>query len=332
MKSVRKNLITLATVPVALTVALTVAPPGSAQNADSRTQTGISRPAAQAVVRLGHASAPSVVGSLRQPRAARRTATFQVTYTGFTPAAQAAFQRAVNIWATSVNSTVPITVNASFAPLGTNILGSAGSSRYFANFTGAPRANTFYPDAVANKRAGSQLDPTTPDIVARFSSNFGDWSFSSGAAPAGKVDFTSVVLHELGHGLGFAGAGTVSGGLGSVRFPSDPPLPTAYDRYSENALGKALLSFPDRSTQLANQLKSNKVFFDSPRVRNVNGGKPAKLYAPATWQQGSSYSHLNESTYQQGNGNSLMTPIINYGETIRKPGAITKAIFTNIGW
>ena len=74
------------------------------------------------------------------------------------------------------------------------------------------------------------------------------------------------------------------------------------------------------------------MFFDSVRVRNVNGGQPARLYAPATWQQGSSYSHLDEATYPQGDANSLMTPSLNSAEAIHSPGGISLALLKSIGW
>lgn len=252
----------------------------------------------------------------------------QVTYTGFTPAARTAFQRAVNLWAPLLSSPVPITINARFSPLGPGILGSAGPNFTWRDFPGAPRPGTWYVDAIANKRAGSQLDPA-PDILASFSSSFADWHFGSGPAPAGKIDFTAVVLHELGHGLGFVGAGNVANDRGTVR---DGRFPMSYDRFTENRAGTRLLAMPDSSVQLATQLKSNNLFFDSPRVRTANAGAAAKIYAPAVWRPGSSYSHLDEGTYRQGNPNSLMTPVINFGETIRNPGPITRAILLSIGW
>ncbi len=152
-------------------------------------------------------------------KSGKRAATFTVTYHGFTPAARTAFQSAVNVWKTRVTSTVPITVDATFQPLGTGVLGSAGPSFVRRNFAGAPLANTWYVDAIANKRHGSQLNPA-PDIVANFNSNFPNWFFGTGGAtPAGKYDFKTVVLHELGHGLGFLGArpGQWRAGDGSAR-------------------------------------------------------------------------------------------------------------------
>ena len=45
------------------------------------------------------------------------TATFQVTYSGFTPQAQAAFQAALDIWATHIASAVPIKIQANWVVL-----------------------------------------------------------------------------------------------------------------------------------------------------------------------------------------------------------------------
>lgn len=259
-----------------------------------------------------------------QPEAA----TFVVTYTGFSTAARTAFQRAVNIWATQVTSRVPITISAQFRPLGANVLGQAGPNFLWRNFPGAPVAATWYVDALANKRRGAQLN-AAPDIVAQFNSAFANWHFGSGLAPAGKYDFTTVVLHEIGHGLGFIGLASVSSGLGSVRAFGSPAI---YDRFTENNPGTAMLSFADSSAVLAAQLQSGNLFFDSPAVRAANGNVRAKLYAPSPFQPGSSYSHLNEATYLRGSPNSLMTPQLGQGETIRSPGAITLAIFRSLGW
>jgi hypothetical protein len=295
---------------------------------------GESRPAAATVLRAGPAGPASYVAPLPAPaRPQGATAVpFTITYSGFTPAARAAFQRAADLWRPLLNTTVPVTVSASFEPLGPGILGSAGPSFIHRNFTGAPQPNTWYVDAIANKRSGTQRNPSA-DIVARFSSTFTNWHFGSGPAPTGRFDFTSVVMHELGHGLGFLGAGTVNGSTGTVRIQAlTPKDPIGYDRFTENGAGRLLLSFPDNSTALGSQLRSNNLFFDSPGVRSANGGRPAKIYAPSTFNPGSSYSHLDEATFGRGNPHSLMTPQIGTAETIRSPGGITLALLRSIGW
>ena len=53
------------------------------------------------------------------------TATFVVTYNGFTPPAQAAFQYAVDIWASLLTSPVPIHVTANWTPLAPGVRSSS---------------------------------------------------------------------------------------------------------------------------------------------------------------------------------------------------------------
>jgi hypothetical protein len=321
MRSIRAWVAAACAVPAAAAAAAAFAPtPAAALD---------KAPAASKVLLAGPAGVPTFVRPEAPTTLGPRAATFQVTYTGFVPAARAAFQRAVDIWAQKVTSPVPITVSASFQPLGPGILGSAGSSFVWRDFPGALRPNTWYVDALANKLRGRQVD-ASPDIVARFSSNFPNWHFGSSPAPGGTFDFTSVVLHELGHGLGVLGAGRVSGGRGSVRLSG---FPIIYDHFTENGTGTSLRTgFADNSTALAAQLQGNNLFFDSARVRAVNANARAKIYAPSIFQPGSSYSHLDETTFPRGNLNSLMTPQLGQGETIRNPGPITLAVFKSFGW
>jgi hypothetical protein len=285
-----------------------------------------------AFLRIGPEGPPSFVASEPDERLAPRAASFQVTYDGFTPAAKRAFQRAVNIWSSVLNSPVPITIRASFEPLEPGILGAAGPWTYRANFSGAPRQNTWFAEAIANKRFGRQIDPGSPDIIATFSRSFTDWHFGADRAPPGKIDFTAVVLHELGHGLGISGGAQLGGFPETATLRQFSGLPFSYSLFTENGAGKRLLNFPDLSISLAGQLQSRDVFFDSRRVRRANRDKRAKLFAPRSFQPGSSYSHLDEATYPKGSKNSLMTPFIGRAETIRSPGPITRAILKDIGW
>src|SRR5262249_28364027 len=84
----------------------------------------------------------------------------------------AAFTYAANQWAAELTSTVTIKVDATIDNLtctaGSAVLGSAGAQNGFINFTNAPYANTIYPQALANKIRGSDLDSSTSDIVAQF--------------------------------------------------------------------------------------------------------------------------------------------------------------------
>ena len=58
----------------------------------------------------------------------------------------------------------------------------------------------------------------------------------------------------------------------------------------------------------------------------------AKLYAPATWDAGSSISHIDEPVLVTRRENSLMTPFIDLGEAIHDPGKYTFSILGDLGW
>ncbi len=310
-----RRLAVLAAVPLAALASLTLAGPATAASG------GLAVNGTQVPLLAGPDAGATVVADDTVALRGAKTATITVSYHGFSPAAKASFQRAVDIWATQVSSRVPITVDATYRALGPGILGSAGPGLLWRNFPGAPQADTLYVDALANKYAGKQLS-ARPDIVANFSSSFSNWNFAAGAAPKGKYDFETVVLHELGHGLGFLGAGRVSGSQGSVRLSG---APVVYDRFVTNGGGTKLTTLPDPSAALKQQITGGSLFFRSGSVN-------ARLYAPRTFQGGSSYSHLDEATYRAGSANSLMTPQLGSGETIHSEGPLTRAIFATLGW
>ncbi len=319
------------------------------------TPSGIRAESRPVILRAGYnpnipAFVPPPESYLRPSRV--KTATITVNYIGSWDApAQTAFQYAVDIWETMINSSVPIVVDADWSNLGTGILGGAGANNLWRDFNNAPVSSTWYPAATANALAGYDLDAGTiydgAEIGASFNKNFTDWYFGTdGNPPSNKYDFVSVVLHEIGHGLGFAGSMTVDDGnggngaecnnvFGNGCWGRGSGRPFIYDRFTENGGGQSLINtalFGNPSTSLGNQLQSGNIFFDGTNARAANGGNAPRLYAPGSWQQGSSYSHLDESAFGPGNVNSLMTPVINNGEANHNPGPITMGIFQDTGW
>jgi len=268
------------------------------------------------------------------------TATFEVDYgNGFTPEAQAAFQRAVDIWATHIDSEITIRVDATFADLGGNTLGSAGTSLF--RVTAPDGEQLLIGAPLLEAIEGQNINDLDSDITARFDSGRSDWHFGTGPAPRGSIDFTSVVLHELGHGLNFLGTMDVTGSEGSWGLGSGAP--GVFDVYAQDGTGATLtdtLDFPDGDTgsiPLGDALTSGEIVFTGPSAGTGAEQTPTepstpRLYAPSSWDDGSSFSHLDEDTYIPGTPNALMTPRVNFGETVRLPGPVTCGMFEDMGW
>ena len=257
------------------------------------------------------------------------TATFDVAFEGFPDDARRAFAAAVETWSCRVASDVPIRIDARWEPLGANVLGSAGPF-LTRNFPGAPARDTWYPSALANAIADDDLGGGV-DIEASFNSSFGTWHLDPDTPPgANEYDLYTVVLHELGHGLGFIGNLAVEDGLGYVGLPGDTEGAFIYDRFAQDGAGETLLELGDGTPVLAAALQ-DEVWFGG-RVALEATGAPLPLYAPPNWEPGGSYSHLDETAYPRGTPDGLMTPFVGRGETVDAPGAAVCAVLADIGW
>lgn len=263
---------------------------------------------------------------------APETATINVTYNGFPAQAQTAFQHAVDIWAGLLDSSVTINITATWTSLGANVLGSARSDTLYGNFSGAPALNTWFPNALADKRACGNVGGGAYDIVANFNSTFPDWYFGTdGFVPSNQWDFVTVVLHEIGHGLGFAGSfTTVSGGVGRWDSASNPGIPAIYTRFVRDGVGAMITSYTSPSAALATTLQggTSGVFWTGRFGTAGNSGVQPTLYSPAAWQQGSSFSHFDQSTY----ATELMKPALPNGVSIHNPGTRTLGVLRDVGW
>jgi hypothetical protein len=263
-----------------------------------------------------------------------QAATFVVTYVGFPDNAKAAFQRAIDIWAELLVSNVPIRVTAYWEDLGENVLGAANTNDYYRNFPGAREPNTFYPIALAEKLAGRDLNSINEDdIYCRFNSKIPWYYGTSPNVPIGTFDFTSIVLHELGHGLGFVSSMRVSGQQGFYGFGTK--FNAIYDKYLQTGESKSLidtLNYRNPSNTLRNALVSEDLFFVGPNTQSEIKENKVLIYAPNPWESGSSISHLDDDKYGKGGINSLMTPTASLREKNLNPGPIVMKMFQDMGW
>ena len=257
-------------------------------------------------------------------------------------AAKTAFTAAADVWAASLSFSVPLKTNACWTSLGANILGHSGAVDYSVYQSGSV-PGFWYPDGLANELARTDLNDhdkadwdgdgldADAEIDVALSSNFGWYTGTDGLVPSGKYDMESVVLHELGHGLGFLGWMNDSGGQGSWGYGSS--FAGIFDRYTRDQSGQSLINigiFQNPSVALGSQLTGGNLYFDGAHTRAANGGNPARLYAPSIWNPGSSYSHLDE--IYNGSPNALMTYSLSTREAIHDPGPIMLGVLQDLGW
>ncbi|MFA5327437.1 MAG: T9SS type A sorting domain-containing protein [Prolixibacteraceae bacterium] len=257
-------------------------------------------------------------------------ATILVTYKGFSKSAQQAFQKAVDIWSELIYSPVPIHVQANWVSLDENVLGSCGPADFYKNFNSTQIWDCYYPVALVEKMLGEEVNSSESfEIIGSFNKDFTNWYFGTdGNTPDDKYDFVSTVLHELTHGLGFSGFFYTNSGKGG--YGADG-LSASFDQYVINKTGQQLIDtklFTNPSISLYQNLTSGWLEFNTSLV----DGRLPRLYAPVTYDDGSSIYHLDESTYSEGSANSLMTPFTGMGEAIYDPGPNTLAIMYDMGW
>jgi hypothetical protein len=241
-----------------------------------------------------------------------------------------AFEHAADILANVLVSAVGIQVDARIDPLGPGILGSAGPNTVHRDFSNAPVANTWYVQALANKLAGQDLDPTTSDINATFSSNFNNWYFGLDAnPPIGQFDFATVVLHEIIHGLGFLSLVDILTGekfLGANdvfmiwlerhgALPSNYPSMTDIQR-QDASIAEHTLHFIGTTLQAASGILTAGVT-----------GSHVHMYAPNPVQPGSSVSHFTNIIKPD----QLMEPGIASGKALHDLG-LAQPLLQDLGW
>lgn len=252
------------------------------------------------------------------------------------------FNFAAGIWGAFLDSSVATNVNSQFntltpcTPSG-GVLGSAGTVNIFRDFSNAPLSGTWYHAALRNKLAGND-GSANPEINATFNSDVDTGCLGAGtrfyyglnnSTPPGTVNLLVVLLHEMGHGLGFSSFVNSSTGAFNGGFP---------DVYSTFMFDRTTSTFWNAMTDAQRQasaINTNNVLWDGPNVRLASGSLVTcrdagtgrvELFTPNPVQSGSSVSHFNSTC----SPNLLMEPAINSGLPLDLD--LTRQQMRDIGW
>ena len=212
--------------------------------------------------------------------------------------ARIVFEFAANMWGAVLKSNGPVAVDAKFSALqcdaGGVVLGSTGTNGYArftdpANIPAGAKLNIWYSGALTNALIGGDNSPTASEMTMSFNGALGTaaclpdsgWYFGlDGNTPPGQSNLLNVMLHEMGHGLGFAGRTSLTSGALSGGF-DDIYSSFVYD--NSNAKKWADLTNAER---VASAKKDGMLVFRGPNVvaeAPLALGKPPalKVTAPA---------------------------------------------------
>lgn len=249
------------------------------------------------------------------------------------------FEHAAKLWEAVVDSSVTIIVDAQFDPLtctsGSAVLGAAGAITVHRDFRRVPVRRTWYPEALANSLASSDLNEGA-DIVAIFNSeidnnndclNNTNWYYGlDGNRPGGTVELLYVVLHEIGHGLGFQTF--VDLNTGEKLFNLDDAFMLNLEDHSAGQNWDKL----NNTGRLASATDTADLHWTGANVTALTGGYTGgvnqghfRMHAPGTLAQGSSVSHFSNIL----SPDELMEPFITGPKS--GPG-LALPLFQDIGW
>ncbi|TVQ01623.1 MAG: T9SS C-terminal target domain-containing protein, partial [Balneolaceae bacterium] len=255
---------------------------------------------------------------------------------------------AAEIWSYHLSSDIPIRIEARWRSLASNVLGSAGPTIFYTLNGEGIDSNTLFTAAQASAMTGIDLinqpgasSAVNHHIVVNMNCNYAAWYLGTSAAPpSGTIDFVTVVLHEIGHGIGFAGS--IRGDTARQtaqwfhRNETGNPQPVVFDVFANDGYIDPIFDtslYPNNSTGLYNAVtgRSQGMFFSGMESEIANRGNRIRLYAPLQFRQGSSYSHLDQNAFS-ATPNALMRPRMDMSMAIHSPGPVFCGMLDDMLW
>jgi hypothetical protein len=250
-----------------------------------------------------------------------------------------AFQYAADIWGALLSTPVEIRVEANFDSLDCDessaVLAQSGPNTAHGNFPGAQVQNTWYIQALANSLAAMDLAPDQDDMGATFNSSLGTscsfpaaWYYGlDGNAPDEMIDFVTVVLHELAHGLGFLSLVDLETGAKLLGFND------VFMRKLENhstglrypAMTNSQRVSASRRTGTLHWVGAEVIAASGILTDGVHPTRHVEMYAPNPQEPGASVSHFSDDLAPT----ELLEPFYN---GINHDVGLALELLADIGW
>jgi hypothetical protein len=184
-------------------------------------------------------------------------------------------QRVTDVWAAQIESPVDIKILARFNPMGgCSVLGSTGQGTAFMNFPGAPVADHWFHSAIADSITGADQGPGTADFYITYNSTIDTSTCAltsfyyglDGAEGPSQIDLFPVVLHEMGHGLGFASFVNPTNGV------ELNGMPDIFGYYSLDMSSGLHWSDMTNGERVASAINTFNLVWDGPNATAAVGG------------------------------------------------------------
>lgn len=265
------------------------------------------------------------------------------------------FIKAAELIAAQVDTPQTLLVDADFTALSCDAssatLGSAGASTNMGNVSPAAGIlNTFYPIGLLNAIGNNDYSAGS-DITAQFNANIGNagclqassgWYYGFGTPTSGYIGFTTVLLHEITHGLGFASltsasTGAKASGIDDIfsnflyALANDADWSVSGGLNDSQRAASAISSTgllwngSNVNTQAVGLLTAGFEDTDSDSGGTFNAGDKVQMYAPNPVENGSSVSHFNTAA----SPNELMEPQYTEGQYTL---GLAAYLLKDIGW
>lgn len=264
------------------------------------------------------------------------TSNIEVTYIDFPEQAKVPFEQAIVIWEKYLISTQTIRIKATWSKTMSNsVLAETGATRIYRSSTSTPNlpyANVWYPTPLAEALSGKELNSGDFDMTVTLNGNINWYLGTDAKAQSGRYDMITVMLHEIAHGLGFSSSMSIINSDTQGQYGQSGSA-YIFDIFMQDSQKVKLTNtgvYGNPSTGLKTSLTSNALYFGlkNPTFANTL----PRLYAPSPYKSGSSFSHLDESTYTVGTPNSLMSPSVRAAEVNHNPGELLLNCLNEMGW